>query len=112
MQLGSSHTKGTFAEGYFFPLASRAGNGNTGNLGLAPAVMEYEVEVTVAGTTLSVQLEESNDGSTWSSVGAAVSQNGAGVSASAQRTVYKKFFRFTYTQTGANYTFGIKGRTK
>lgn len=90
------------------PSAARA-SGNSGSLGVAPIMVNFDVVVTGAGTTLSVQLEESDDGSAWSAVGAAVSQNGVGTSARAYRTVQRRFYRFTWTITGANYTFSITG---
>lgn len=96
----------------FLPLVSRVGNGNSGSLGVAAPVVNFEVTVTVAGTTLAVTLEESDDGSTWVAVGAAVNQNGAGTSARAYRAVTRRFFRFSYAQTGANYTFSVTGETK
>ena len=91
--------------------ASRAA-GNSGSLGRAPVMINFRVAVTVAGTTLAVTLEESDDGSTWVAVGAAVNQNGVGTSATAYRTVSRKFYRFAYAITGANYTFSIVGDTK
>ena len=91
--------------------ASR-GTGNSGSLGAAPAAISFEVVVTVAGTTLAVTLEESDDGTTWVAVGAAVNQNGVGTSARAQRTLQRRFYRFAYAVTGANYTFSIRGDSK
>lgn len=90
---------------------SRA-TGNSGSLGVAPIVVNFQVVVTVAGTTLAVTLEESDDGSTWAAVGAAVNQNGVGTSAMAYRTVQRRFYRFSWAITGANYTFSITGDTK
>jgi hypothetical protein len=94
----------------FVPLASR-GSGNSGQLD-APITISFEVRVTVAGTTLAVQLEESDDGSAWAAVGSAVSQNGVGTSARAQRTIQRRFMRFVWTVTGADYTFAIEGDAK
>ena len=111
MDLGGRAADAPYAEGNAVELASRP-TGNSGNLGPAPSLVEFEVIVTVAGTTLAVTLEESNDGSAWSAVGAAVNQNGVGTSAIAQRTVYKKFWRFAWTVTGANYTFRVYARAK
>lgn len=91
--------------------ASRA-TGNSGSLGAAPSFLSFQVDVTVAGTTLAVTLEESDDGSTWVAVGAAVNQNGVGSSARAQRTIQRRFYRFSYVVTGANYTFAITGDSK
>lgn len=93
------------------PSASR-GTGNSGSLGIAPIVVNFQVVVTVAGTTLAVTLEESDDGSAWAAVGAAVNQNGVGTSAMAYRQVARRFYRFAYTVSGANYTFSITGDTK
>jgi hypothetical protein len=94
----------------FVPLGSR-GSGNSGTLD-APITISFEVRVTVAGTTLAVQLEESDDGSAWAAVGAAVNQNGVGTSARAQRTIQRRFMRFVYTVGGGNYTFAIEGDAK
>jgi hypothetical protein len=95
----------------FVPLAAR-GTGNSGSLGDAPFAVSFEVRVTVAGTTLAVSLEESDDGSSWAAVGAAVNQNGVGTSARAQRTIQRRFFRFAWTVTGANYIFAVEGDAK
>ena len=94
----------------FAPLASRA-SGNSGALD-APITISFEVRVTVAGTTLAVQLEESDDGTTWANVGSAVNQNGVGTSARAQRTLQRRYMRFSWTVGGANYTFAIEGDAK
>ena len=95
----------------FVPLAAR-GSGNSGSLGDAPLAVSFEVRVTVALTTLAVTLEESDDASTWVAVGSAVSQNGVGTSARAQRQILRRYFRFVWTVTGANYTFAIEGDAK
>jgi hypothetical protein len=108
---GNRFVRGGAVDAEFVASASRA-SGNSGSLGDAPSLVEFEVGVTVAGTTLSVTLEESKDGSTWAAVGAAVNQNGVGTSARAQRTIFKKLWRFVWTVTGANYTFSVSGHTK
>jgi hypothetical protein len=93
----------------------RTASGNSGSLGDAPALVEFEVNVSAAsGTspTLSVTLEESNDGSTWSTVGAAVAPNAVGTSARAQRTVYKRLWRFAWAIGGTPllYLLGTRAR--
>lgn len=109
--LGNRFIRGGGVDAVFVPSASR-GSGNSGSLGEAPILLEFEVAVTIVGTTLAVTLEESNDGSAWSAVGAAVNQNGVGTSARAQRLIHKKQFRFAWAITGANYTFAVNGHYK
>lgn len=88
------------------------GSSNSGSLGPAPITISFSVNVTTAGTTLAVTLEESDDGSTWVAVGAAVNQNGVGSSARAQRTIQRKLYRFAYAVTGTGYTGSVSGDSK
>jgi hypothetical protein len=111
MPFFGKHVRGGAATGLTFVALAARGSGNSGALE-APICISFEVRVTVAGTTLAVQLEESDDGTTWAAVGAAVNQNGAGTSARAQRTIQRRYMRFVYTITGANYTFAIEGDAK
>lgn len=91
---------------------SRA-SGDSGSLGRAPRQVNFQVNVTVApGTSLTVTLEESDDGSTWVAVGAGVAQNTVASSARAHRTVSRRFYRFVWVVVGANPTFSITADTK
>ena len=96
----------------FWAFSAITGSGNSGSLGAAPITISFQVNVTVAGTTLAVTLEESDDGTTWVAVGAAVNQNGVGSSARAQRTIQRKLYRFSYAVTGTGYTGSVSGDSK
>lgn len=90
--------------------ASRA-SGNSGAIdGADVAFVDALIDVTVAGTTLNVALEESSDGTgaglgAWTAV-ANVNQNGVGQNR-LRGAVTRRFYRFVWTITGANYTFSI-----
>lgn len=90
--------------------ASRA-SGNSGAIdGADVSAIDALIDVTVAGTTLNVAVEESTDGTgaglgAWSAV-ANVNQNTVGQNR-LRAQITRRFYRFVWTVTGANYTFSV-----
>lgn len=90
--------------------ASRA-TGNSGTLdGQGIFAIDALITVTVAGTTLNVAIEESSDGTTWAAV-SNVNQNAVG-STRLRALLTRRYYRYVWTITGANYTFKIDADKK
>lgn len=95
--------------------ASRA-SGNSGAIdGADVTQVDALIDVTVAGTTLNVAVEESTDGTgaglgAWAAV-ANVNQNAVGQNR-LRAAIQRRFYRYVWTVTGGNYTFSITADKK